>query len=76
MPMSAGKLLQEALKLDEPERAALALQLMESVSAPDARDEASWIAEIERRAERALSDRSGGVDIDEAVDRISRDLGL
>jgi hypothetical protein len=74
--MSAGRLLQEALRLDEKERAELALQLMDSVSAPDARDETAWLAEIERRAQHALSGGSGGADIDEAVDRIERDLGL
>lgn len=73
---AAGKLLQEAMKLDESERATLALELMDSVSAPDARDEASWLAEIERRANRALSGEATGRDADEAVDRISRDLGL
>lgn len=73
---TARKLLQEALDLDERERATLALELMDSLSPPDARDEATWIEEIEARARRALSGESPGVDIDEAVDRIGRDLGL
>lgn len=74
--MSARKLLQQALQLDETERATLALELMESVSAPDMRDEAAWISEIERRARRALEGGSANGDFEEAVDRISRDLGL
>lgn len=54
----------------------LALQLMDSLSRPDVRDEAAWIEEIERRAHRALSGQSPGVDVDDAVARIERDLGL
>ncbi|KYF78162.1 hypothetical protein BE11_06870 [Sorangium cellulosum] len=73
---TARNLLQEALELDERERATLALQLMDSLSPPDARDEASWIEEIEQRAHRALSGQSPGVGVDDAVDRIERDLGL
>ncbi|WP_437722221.1 addiction module protein [Sorangium sp. So ce861] len=73
---TARKLLQEALELDEGERATLALELMDSLSQPDARDEAAWIEEIERRARRALHGQSPGADIDDAVDRIERDLGL
>jgi hypothetical protein len=73
---TARKLLAEALQLDEAQRAALALDLMDSLSPPDPRDEAAWIEEIERRAHRALSGEAQGVDLEEAVDRISRDLGL
>ena len=72
----ARKLLAEVLELDEEQRATLALELMDSLSPPDSRDEASWIEEIERRARRARSRKAPGVDVDEAVDRISRDLGL
>lgn len=74
--MSARDLLQQALQLDEKERATLALELMDSVSAPDVRDESAWVAEIERRARRALSDGSANGDFEEALDRIARDLGL
>jgi hypothetical protein len=73
---TARKLLQEALDLDEGERAILALQLMDSLSPPDARDETAWIEEIEARARRAMSGESTGTDIDQAIDRIGRDLGL
>ena len=73
---AARRLLQEALVLEEGERAALALELLDSLSAPDARDQASWIEEIERRAQRALSGDEPGVDADDAADRIARDLGL
>lgn len=72
----ARKLFVEALQLDERQRAALALELMDTVSPPDSRDEASWIAEIERRARRALSGEELGGDFEDALDRISIDLGL
>jgi putative addiction module component len=73
---AARKLLAEALKLDDEARATLALELLDSLSPPEPRDEASWIEEIERRARRAVSGEEPGIDVDEAVDRISRDLGL
>ena len=72
----ARKLFVEALQLDEGPRASLALELMDSVSPPDPRDEASWIEEIERRARRALSGEEPGIDLEEALDRISHDLGV
>jgi len=72
----ARRLLAEALQLDDEARATLALELLDSVSPPDPRDEVSWIEEIERRARRALAGRELGIDSDAAVDRISRDLGL
>lgn len=72
----ARKLLAEALQLDEAERATLALELMDSVSLQDRRDEASWLEEIERRARRALSGDEPGLDVDEALDGMCRDLGL
>jgi putative addiction module component len=73
---TATKLFEEALRLDEPERARLALTLMDSLSRPDSTDEGEWIEEIERRARRALSGESQGTALDEALDRIDRDLGL
>jgi Putative addiction module component len=73
---AARNLLVEALQLDDDARATLALELMDSLSPPDPRDETSWIDEIERRARRAVSGGEPGIDVDGAVDRISRDLGL
>ena len=73
---TARKLTAEALQLDEAERATMALELMDSISRPDPHDEAAWITEIEGRARRALSGESEGVDVDTAIDGISRDLGL
>ena len=69
-------LLAEALQLDDEQRADLALSLMDSLSPPDQRDEPAWIEEIERRARRALSGEDAGIEVDEAIDGIARDLGL
>ena len=73
---AARKLLAEALQLDDEARATLALELMDSLSPPDPRDEASWIDTIERRALRAMSGAEPGVEVDVAVDRVAHDLGL
>jgi len=73
---TARKLLAEALELDEEQRAALALSLLDSLSPPEPRDEASWIEEIEKRARRVFAGEGSGVDADEAIDRIAHDLGL
>jgi putative addiction module component (TIGR02574 family) len=61
----ARKLLQDALTLSEDERLDLAEQLMSSLPA-----DAEWMAELERRARRALADPGGG----EAWDVVERRL--
>ena len=61
----ARKLLQDALTLSEDERLDLAEQLMSSLPA-----DSEWMAELERRARRALSDPGGG----EAWDVVERRL--
>ena len=66
----------EAMKLDEERRAAVALRLLDSLAAPDERDEQAWIDEIERRARRALSGRLDGPLVEDAIAEIERDLGL
>jgi hypothetical protein len=73
---TAAKLLREALELDEADRAQLALHLFESVTPPDPRDEAEWIAEVERRAKLAIADPTSGTPLGEALDAIQRELGL
>jgi hypothetical protein len=70
------QLLEQALRLAEEERASLAMALMDSLSPAESPDEGAWIDEIERRARRALAARSPGTDVDEALDRISLELGL
>ena len=61
----ARKLLQDALTLSDDERLDLAEQLMSSLPA-----DAEWMAELERRARRALADPGGG----EAWDVVERRL--
>ena len=61
----ARKLLQDAMALSEDERLDLAEQLLSSLPA-----DAEWLAELERRALRALADPQGG----EAWDVVKRRL--
>jgi Putative addiction module component len=70
------QLRDDALVLGEEQRASLALELMDSLSRPDPRDEVAWIEEIARRAERARAGQARTVDAEEALDGIARDLGL
>jgi putative addiction module component (TIGR02574 family) len=51
----AHKVLEEALSLSEDERLDLAERLLSSLPA-----DPEWLAELERRARRALADPSGG----------------
>ena len=61
----ASKLLADAMTLSEDERLDLAEQLMSSLPA-----DTEWMAELERRARRALADPNGG----EAWDVVKRRL--
>jgi putative addiction module component (TIGR02574 family) len=61
----ARKLLEDALALPEDERLDLADKLLSSLPA-----DAEWLAELERRARRALADPNGG----EAWDVVQRRL--
>lgn len=65
MTERARKLLQDAMALSEDERLDLAEQLMSSLPA-----DSEWMAELERRARRALADPGGG----EAWDVVERRL--
>ena len=59
----AQKMLGEALDLTDEERAQVALEKVASLDGPrDADAEDAWVAEIERRARRALADSDGGED--------------
>jgi putative addiction module component (TIGR02574 family) len=66
MTARARKLLEDAMTLSEDERLDLAEQLMSSLP-PDA----EWLAELERRARRALADPGGGEAWDVVKRRIS-----
>jgi putative addiction module component (TIGR02574 family) len=55
------KLLESALRLELPERAELAAELLASLDgAPDEDVEAAWAAEVQRRASRARSGEDPG----------------
>jgi hypothetical protein len=71
------ELLQDAMRLSDEDRGALALELLDSLSRPDSRDEDSWIAAIERRARRALRDEAKeDSTVEDAVARIESALEL
>ena len=61
----ARKLLEDAMTLSEDERLDLAEQLLSSLP-----EDQEWLAELERRARRALADPRGG----EAWDVVKRRL--
>lgn len=61
----AHKLLEDALTLPDDERLDLAEQLLSSLPS-----DPEWLAELERRARRALADPNGG----EAWDVVERRL--
>jgi putative addiction module component (TIGR02574 family) len=70
------KLFQEALELNESERAALAGMLIDSLDS-DVEDgaEAAWMAEIERRIVELDSGKVETVPWDVVRDRLRRRLG-
>lgn len=75
MSKAAETLLEDALKLDLPERAELAAELLASLDgAPDEDAEAAWAAEIERRATRARSGDDPGTPWPDVRDRIRNGL--
>jgi len=63
----ARKIFEDALTLSDDERLDLAEQLLSSLPA-----DVEWLAELERRARRALADPQGG----EAWDVVKRRLAV
>ncbi len=77
MATSADDLLKQALALNEPERARLVAELLDTLEPESARkslSDAEWIAEIERRARAALAGRPA-ISWDEARQRIEDRFG-
>jgi putative addiction module component (TIGR02574 family) len=75
MSKTGQKVLDEALRLEISERAALAAELLASLDGePDADVEAAWSAEIERRAARARSGEDVGRPWAEARDAVKDGL--
>ena len=71
----AQQLLEDALKLELDERAALAAELIESLDPETDEDaEAAWAAEISRRAARAQSGEDPGTPWPEVRERLERSL--
>jgi hypothetical protein len=66
MSAEAKKLIHEALTLEPAERAEVAAALLDSLAEAQPRDERAWLAEIERRARRAMAGESRGTDWTEA----------
>lgn len=78
MDEAARTLLDEALALDDGDRAHLATELLRSLDEPasDSQEEVDrlWAIEIERRSNRVLSGNSHGEPWDEARSGIERNL--
>ena len=73
MSAVARRVRDQALKLPDEERAEIAADLLASLAPPDARSDAEWIAEIEKRARAAVAGERG-VDWDEARRQIEARL--
>ena len=65
MGSEARKILEGAMALSEEERAALAVELLASLDGEtDPGAEQAWVEEITRRAERARTGQTAGIDAD------------
>lgn len=75
MGKTGEKLLESALKLELPERAELAAELLASLDgAPDEDAEAAWAAEVQRRASRARSGEDLGKPWSEVRNQVRDEL--
>lgn len=75
MSRQAAQIFAEALELEVDERAELASQMIASIDgAPDPDAAHAWAAEIERRANRAISGESQGSDWEQIRSRIQAKL--
>ena len=77
MATSADDVLKQALELDEPERARLVTQLLNTLEPDGAArslSDSEWIAELERRARAALPGRPS-ISWEEARRRIEDPFG-
>lgn len=73
MSPKVEELLAQAALLNERERAELASELLAALDGPeDADARAAWAKEIERRAHRALSGESEGLDWESVRDEAQR----
>jgi putative addiction module component (TIGR02574 family) len=78
MSPSGKQLLKDALQLPQEERAALAGELLDSLdptSPSQRRSEQEWLAELQRRAQEAISGKPGltwGETIQRVTDRLAQ----
>jgi hypothetical protein len=71
---TAHELLTEALRLEAPDRAKLAAELLASLDEQQEDVAAAWAAEIARRAEDARSEPDDEEDWRSALDEIQREV--
>jgi hypothetical protein len=74
MTEAASRVLEEALKLDDHERAKLASELLASLDEADEDVAEAWAREIERRATEARTSDAGEEDWRVVLDRIEREV--
>jgi Putative addiction module component len=74
MSALAERVVREALELDEEERADVAAAILDSLGALPQEPEDVWLAEIERRAERAILGESEGTPWDVVRDQLAASL--
>jgi putative addiction module component (TIGR02574 family) len=74
MTILAERVVQEALQLDEAERADVAAAILESLEAPGSGPDRAWLEEVERRAERAIRGESAGAPWEEVRDQLAAGL--
>jgi len=73
--MSLHELLNAAIQLPANERGQLVHELLRSFDDSEDTDvDASWVAEIETRAERALQGETRGKPLDELIDTLEAKL--
>lgn len=74
MTDAASRVLEEALRLGEHERAKLAAELLASLGEADENVAEAWAKEIERRASDARISDTGEEDWRVVLDRIEREV--
>ncbi|MGK2857053.1 MAG: addiction module protein [Thermoanaerobaculia bacterium] len=73
MTDAANKILKEALRLDEAERARIAGELLSSLEDTDEQVHETWAREIERRAADARAGDAGEEDWRSVLNEIERE---
>ena len=74
MSSSAQKLLNQAMKLPAPERAALVEGLVESLDKPDPTLDALWLKEAESRIAAYRAGELDAVDVEEAYAELGQKI--